>query len=40
MKPSLQYGATYTYSYSGSDQKVIGAFQIKRKDCGYAAVTP
>jgi len=36
MKPALQYGGKYIYSYSGSDQKVIGSFQITREDCGYA----
>jgi len=40
MKPALQYGGTYKYSYSGNDQRVIGAFQITRTDCGYAAVSP
>lgn len=40
MKPSLQYGGTYSYSYSGNDQKVIGSFQVTREDCGYSAASP
>lgn len=40
MKPALEYGGKYIYSYSGSDQKVIGSFQITRKDCDYAALAP
>jgi hypothetical protein len=40
MKPSLQYGGIYSYSYSGRDQKLIGSFQVSRGDCGYVAITP
>jgi hypothetical protein len=35
MKPALEYGGIYIYSYAGSDQNVIGSFQITRRDCGY-----
>ena len=35
MKPALEYGGKYIYSYSGNDQKVVGSFQITRKDCDY-----
>ncbi|PPI79531.1 hypothetical protein DXI23_04595 [Marinobacter flavimaris] len=34
MKPALEYGGKYVYSYSGSDQIVIESFQITQKDCG------
>lgn len=33
MKLALDYGATYVYSYSGSDRTVIGSFKITQKDC-------
>lgn len=35
MKPALEYGGKYVYSYSGSDQIVIASFQITREECGY-----
>jgi hypothetical protein len=35
MKPSLQYGATYIYSYTGNDGVEIGRFEINKNDCGY-----
>jgi len=38
MKPALEYGGKYIYSYSGSDQKVIGSFQITKEECDYAAL--
>ena len=40
MKPSLQYGAKYTYSYSGNDGVLIGEFTIDRNDCGFSAKSP
>lgn len=40
MRPSLQYGGKYTYSYSGSDGVVIGEFTIDRNDCGLSAISP
>jgi hypothetical protein len=35
MKPSLQYGGTYVYAYSGNDGNEIVRFEINRNDCGY-----
>jgi hypothetical protein len=40
MKPSLQYGGKYTYSYSGNDGVLIGEFTIDRNDCGFSAISP
>lgn len=40
MKPSLQYGGKYTYSYSGNDGVHIGEFTIDRHDCGFSAKFP
>lgn len=40
MKPSLQYGGKYTYSYSGNDGVLIGEFTIDRHDCGFSAKSP
>ena len=37
MKTSLQYGAKYTYSYSGKNGGFIGKFTIDRNDCGISA---
>ena len=33
MKPSLQYGATYVYVYSGNDGVEIGRFEMSKNDC-------
>ncbi len=33
MKPSLQYGATYAYAYSGNDGVEISRFEINKNDC-------
>ena len=35
MKLSLQYGATYAYSYSGNDGLPVSNFAIDRNDCGF-----
>ncbi|MBM9515209.1 hypothetical protein [Desulfogranum marinum] len=35
MKPSLQYGATYTYSYSGNDGVLVFSFDVNKGECGY-----
>lgn len=40
MKPSLQYGGQYAYSYSGNDGVLIGGFTIDRYDCGFTAFAP
>lgn len=40
MKPSLQYGGSYVYSYSGSDGIQIASFEIDRTDCGYPRLFP
>ena len=40
MKPSLQYGGKYTYSYTGNDGVHIGGFTIDRADCGFEARIP
>jgi hypothetical protein len=40
MKPSLQYGGRYTYSYSGNDGVLIGEFTIDRNDCGFSMKSP
>ncbi len=40
MKPSLQYGGTYAYSYSGSDGVLIDKFTIDSDDCGFSAKSP
>jgi hypothetical protein len=40
MKPSLQYGGIYVYSYAGSDKVEIARFEIDRDDCGLASVSP
>ncbi len=33
MQPSLRYGATYVYAYSGNDGMEIARFQINKNDC-------
>jgi len=35
MKPSLQYGGTYVYSYAGNDGVEIARFELNKHDCGY-----
>jgi hypothetical protein len=40
MKPSLQYGGVYSFSYSGSDGVHIASFQLDRNDCGFPKITP
>ncbi|TVL02877.1 hypothetical protein AYI82_20395 [Shewanella algae] len=40
MKPSLQYGGKYKYSYSGNDGVLISEFTIDRTDCGFSAKSP
>lgn len=40
MKPSLQYGGTYVYAYSGNDGIEIARFEINRNDCGLPGITP
>lgn len=40
MKPSLQYGGIYVFSYSGNDGIEITNFQISREDCGFRHITP
>lgn len=35
MKPSLQYGGTYVYSYTGNDGVEIARFELSKHDCGY-----
>lgn len=35
MKPSLQYGGTYVYSYKGNDGVEIARFELSKNDCGY-----
>lgn len=35
MKPSLEYGATYVYTYRGNDGEDILRFELNRRDCGY-----
>jgi hypothetical protein len=34
MAPSLRYGATYAYSYSGGDGIKITEFEVRQSDCG------
>jgi len=33
MKPSLQYGATYVFAYSGNNGTEIARFEINKNDC-------
>jgi len=33
MNPSLQYGVTYVYAYSGNDGVEIARFEINKNDC-------
>ena len=40
MKLSIQYGATYAYSYSGNDGLRISSFTIDRNDCGFRKIEP
>lgn len=40
MKVSLQYGATYTYSYSGNDGVHVGSVDIDRDVCGLPKISP
>ncbi len=37
MKPSLQYGVTYVYVYSGNDGVEITRFEINENDCNNSA---
>ena len=34
MKPSLQYGGIYAFSYTGNDGVHIARFQVSGNDCG------
>ena len=40
MKPSLEYGGLYVFSYSGNDGIEIVSFQISSDDCGFARIVP
>lgn len=40
MKPSIQYGASYEYSYSGNDNIKIASFEIDRIKCGLPLIKP
>lgn len=40
MKPSLQYGGTYVYSYSGNDGVEIARFAFNRHDCNLPSASP
>lgn len=40
MKPSLQYGGAYVYSYIGNDSIEIAKFEINRHDCGFPQISP
>ena len=40
MKPSLQYGGEYAYSYSGKDGVLVSEFSIDRDDCGFSPISP
>lgn len=40
MKPSIEYGGIYVFSYSGNDGIEISSFQISLDDCGFAHITP
>lgn len=35
MKPSLQYGGIYAYSYAGNDGIEIARFELSKHDCSY-----
>lgn len=40
MKPSLQFGGVYSFSYSGSDGVRIASFEVDGNDCGFPKITP
>ncbi len=40
MKPSIEYGGIYIFSYSGNDGIKITDFQISLNDCGFVHITP
>ena len=40
MKPSLQYGGIYVYSYSSRDGVELARFEFDRNSCGYAKASP
>ncbi len=40
MQVSLQYGAAYTYSYSGNDGVHVGSVDIDRDVCGLPKISP
>jgi hypothetical protein len=39
MKPALQLGNLYVYSYSSSDGVEVGRFEIGRNDCGFSKIS-
>ena len=39
-KSSLQYGATFIYSYSGKDKIKIVSIELDRRDCGFPRIGP
>ncbi|MFB1485874.1 MULTISPECIES: peptidoglycan-binding protein [unclassified Thiocapsa] len=39
MKPSLQLGGAYAFSYSGRDGVKIATFQVNGNDCGFSELT-
>lgn len=40
MRPALQYGGTYAFSYSGNDGIEIARFEFNRRDCGLPSAYP
>jgi len=40
MKPSIEYGGIYIFSYSGNDKIEITTFQISFDECGFGHITP
>lgn len=40
MRPSIEYGGIYIFSYSGNDGIEISSFQVSLDDCGFAHITP
>jgi hypothetical protein len=40
MRPSLEFGVTYVYAYSGNDGVAIYEFSINATDCGIPTGSP
>jgi hypothetical protein len=40
MRPSIEFGGIYVFSYSGNDKVAITDFKISFDECGFGHIAP